>query len=358
VAAPPPPRAPSKPRFTPRSTRDLDALVATLRDGDAPERRRAAARILGWPDAAPAWPRVLDAFLARRIELDRDALGRLAATVTSWPEGDAERARAVALVPMLSPRQLRALVPAWLDAWEQGDPRAGEALGAVDPEHLLPHVAERARRGSYAAARLLKPGSSTALRALVDLVRAAAPREVSHLTGRANEAAGAGASDDPVDPIAGKDVDRLVGVVTARGVEKGLAVRAVHAMTAHGDGAIAPLARLVVDRRPEVRSAALRALRAVASRERTLEAAAEALTMETRRDVVIQLMSSLGHGRYPPALPILIERLTDGDPRIRKGAHAALRAWGRDAVPALRHAARRARPDRRPHYAAVIADLE
>jgi hypothetical protein len=39
-----------------------------------------------------------------------------------------------------------------------------------------------------------------------------------------------------------------------------------------------------------VRSAALRALRAVATRERTLEATAAALEIETRRDVVLQLM--------------------------------------------------------------------
>ena len=135
-------------------------------------------------------------------------------------------------------------------------------------------------------------------------------------------------------------------------------MRAVHALATYKERAVGPLERLTRDRRPQVRSAALRALRMVASREQTLEATAEVLKMETRRDVVLQLMASLGHGRHKPSLPGLIERLIDGDLRIRQGAHAALRAWGRDVVPALRYASRRARPDRRPRYAALIAELE
>ena len=68
-------------------------------------------------------------------------------------------------------------------------------------------------------------------------------------------------------------------------------------------------------------------------------------------------MASLGHGRHEPALPALLERLTDRDYRVRQGARDALLAWGREIVPALRHAARRARPDRRPYYAALIDEL-
>lgn len=39
-------------------------------------------------------------------------------------------------------------------------------------------------------------------------------------------------------------------------------------------------------------------------------------------------------------------------------AEQALRAWGHEALPALRRAARRARPDRRPAYVALIDELE
>ena len=121
---------------------------------------------------------------------------------------------------------------------------------------------------------------------------------------------------------------------------------------------MAPLSRLCTDPRPPVRSAALRALRRVASREETLEAAARALAMETRRDVMVQLMKSLGHGRHEPSLPALLDRLHHSDALVRQGAHAAIRAWGHEVVPALRRAAARARPDRRPTYAALIAELE
>jgi hypothetical protein len=68
-------------------------------------------------------------------------------------------------------------------------------------------------------------------------------------------------------------------------------------------------------------------------------------------------MSSLGHGRHEPSLPALLERPTDRDHRVQQGARSALRAWGRDVIPALRHASRRARPDRRPIYDALIAEL-
>ena len=135
-------------------------------------------------------------------------------------------------------------------------------------------------------------------------------------------------------------------------------MRAVHALVAHGERAVAPLASLVVDPRPPVRSAALRALRQVASREQSLDAAAQALAMETRPDVVLQLMKSLGHGRHEPSLPALLERLEHREPRIREGAHEAIRAWGPEVVPELRRAARRARPDRRPAYTALILELE
>lgn len=85
---------------------------------------------------------------------------------------------------------------------------------------------------------------------------------------------------------------------------------------------------------------------------------AKVLELETRRDVALGLMASLGHGRHEPTLASLLERLVDRDYRIRQGAHAALRAWGRDVIPALRHAAKRARPDHRRQFEALIEALE
>jgi hypothetical protein len=262
------------------------------------------------------------------------------------------------LIPVLPAAQLRRFIPGWLEAWGRGDPGAEEALHTVDQELLLPFLAARARMGDVTVARLLRPVPSLALRSLVGLVAATAPAEVAHLALRQPEDEVTDDRRDPADPIAGRDLAGLVSLIDETGVARGLAVRAVHALTAHEERAVEPLAVLTTDPRPEVRSAALRALRMVASRERTLAATVEVLRMETRRDVVLSLMASLAHGRHSPALPSLLERVADRDLRIRRGAHAALLAWGPEVLPALRHAARHTRPDRRPLYASLISELE
>ena len=134
-------------------------------------------------------------------------------------------------------------------------------------------------------------------------------------------------------------------------------MRAIHALARFAEPAIEPLGRFATDRRPPIRSAALRALRTVASRQHTLEVTARVLAMETRRDVTLQLMASLAHGRHEPALPDLLDRVLDRDPRIRDGAISSLRAWGADILPAIHREARRARPDHRRQLEALIETL-
>jgi HEAT repeat protein len=353
--------APAKPRFTPSSQADLEALQATLREGDEQERSRAAARLLDWPDAAFAWPGLLDAFLQGRVMLGATHLARLAPLLTDWPNHPIRAGRAAAeLLPYCTPWQHRGFVHTWVERWAAGDATmAAELLRATRESLLLPHVWAAAERGDFRLMELLRPSDSLALRTLVAWVGSQSPAAVEHLRVRVrDEPPPADDAADPDDPIAGREPDELVAIILQKGVAKGLAVRAVHALVAHGERGVAPLEQLVVDPRPPVRSAALRALRQATSRERTLQATARALAMETRRDVVLQLMKSLGHGRHEPSLPALLERLDHGDVRIRQGAHAAIRAWGHEVVPALRRAARRARPDRRPAYTALITELE
>ncbi|MBX3231404.1 MAG: HEAT repeat domain-containing protein [Labilithrix sp.] len=364
--APRPPKPPKRAPFVPASQADRDALLAKVRDEGAPlqERERAALRLLDWPDAG-AESAVLDAYLLGRLDLPADRLPSIARWMTAAPSA-AVRSRVLSIAPHLNDAQLRSFVPEWMGAWTQGSELAGVLLSSIEQERLLPFVIAEARAGRLSFARLLRPDHSTgtspsvALNALVALAAEAAPREVEHLIRPVRPAEEAEPDDtvDPVDPIEGRSLDQLRALLDEKGVEKGLAVRAVHALTRFGERAVDPLARLALDRRAQVRSAALRALRTVASRDRTLEVTAQVLEMETRRDVVLSLMASLGHGRHEPSLPGLLERLTDRDPRIQKGAHAALRAWGRDVIPALRHASRRARPDRRHAFDALIADLD
>lgn len=356
LPAPPPRPAPPRPRFHPRSQADLEALLATLQDGDEQERSRAATRLLDWPDAAPAWPQVLAAFLRGRVDLGASHSARLAPLLTRWPAEPGARQAARALVPHCSPHQRRELVRAWVDGWSAGDAAMALLLQTTDEELLLPLVWAAAERGDYRLARLLRPGGSPALRAFVAWALPRAPDEVEHLVAPPPEPAQGG--DDLDDPIAGQDADGLLALLSRKDVARGLAVRAVHALAALGEPGAAPLSDLVVDPRPPVRSAALRALRQVATREQSLDAAARALAMETRPAVLLQLMQSLGHGRHEPSLPALLERLDHREPKVREGAQAAIRAWGPEVVPTLRRAARHARPDRRPHYTALIAELE
>ena len=161
-----------------------------------------------------------------------------------------------------------------------------------------------------------------------------------------------------VDPNSTLDLAGLLRLIADPITAHGLAARAVHALTASKDAAIEPLALLAADPRPKVRSAALRALKRVAPRARSLDATCDALRVEDRQDVILQLMRSLGYGRHAPGLPLLIKRVVHPNQRIADGAAAALLGYGEGALPALAHAARRARPDRRAAYRAVIASIE
>jgi hypothetical protein len=348
--------APPRPRVHPASQADLDLLRVTLHAGDEQERSRAAARLLDWPDAHAAWPDVLAVFLQGRLVLAADHRARLAPLLTRWPDDRVARDAARELLPHCPPHRRREFVRAWLTAWDAGDPDVADLLRGVDDELLLPHAWAAAERGDDRPMHLLRPGGSRSLRDLVALVAARAPDAVAHLLPAAESPAPD--ADEPDDPIAGRDADELAALIDRPGVARGLAVRAVHALVEHGERGVAPLERLVVDPRPPVRSAALRALRKVATREATLHATARALAIESRTDVTLGLMRSLGHGRHEPALPALLERFEHRDPRVRDGARAAIRAWGRDVAPALRRAARHARPDRRPAYHELLAELE
>lgn len=354
-----PPTLPAEPRPGAGSAAELEALLTTLDDGDPQDRSRAAAKLLEWPDAHTAHPRVLDALLRGHVELEPASLARLASRLDRWPTDPRARRHAVALVPHCAPWQRRRLAAAWAAGWLAGDAALGEPLQDAGEELLLPLVWAAAERGDFRLVHLVRPSGSSAMRALLAFVRARSPADAEHLVVREREPLAPPAdATDPVDPIAGRDPDELLALAETKGVAKGLAVRAVHALVEHGERGVAPLSRLCIDPRPPVRSAALRALRRVASREQTLEATARALAMETRRDVIVQLVKSLGHARHEPALPALLEHLHHGDVQVRQGAHAAIRAWGHEAVPALRRAARRARPDRRSAYEALIAELE
>lgn len=360
------------PPFRPTSRDDLDHLLTTLREGDAPSRTRAAHHLLSWHGARHVWPHVLAAFLAGEVEVT--SIERLANVLVRWPDiapprlssSDAaspatpgELERLAQLIPHLPSWGVRALAARWIAAWERGEWSYGELLRGLGQDRLLPLVAERVRAGRPQLAALLEPSGSPAMLALIELLATSAPHEASRLHHEPAKPRGdERAPGAPIsDPIADKTLDELVELLDDKRIEKGLAVRAIHALARFAAPAIEPLGRFATDRRPPIRSAALRALRTVATRQHTLEVTTRVLAMETRRDVTLQLMASLAHGRHEPALPDLLDRVLDRDPRIRDGAISSLRAWGTDILPAIHREARRARPDHRRQLEALIETL-
>ena len=70
-----------------------------------------------------------------------------------------------------------------------------------------------------------------------------------------------------------------------------------------------------------------------------------------------QVLRTLAFRRYRPALPHLITLLGRGRPALRAVAADALRAYGPDALDALRHWLPKVRPDRRAAISALIDEL-
>lgn len=352
-----PERERSKRGLTPGSRAQLDELLAIL-DGDQQHDRQAretaAERILAQADAAlitNSWARVLELYLAGDIELSAAATAALACSLERWPGGHAR-----GLFEHLDHPQRQRFLPSWIAAWEQGDAEAEALLKRVDQQLLIPEARTRAAVGDYSLVRLLDRDGSVALDELVEFVGARTPDEVAHLVAPepAPEPEMAKAF---VDPIADLDLDALVATIREPSVEIGLAVRAIHALTKFEERGADALEPFTLDRRGRVRSAALRALRKAAPRERSLHATVEVIGIETRGDVLASLLASIAHAHFQPGLPRLLAHVIHRDPKLREAAEKAVLAWGSELLPELRRATRKARPDRRPAYEALVAAL-
>lgn len=74
-------------------------------------------------------------------------------------------------------------------------------------------------------------------------------------------------------------------------------------------------------------------------------------------DVVRMAIRTLAHASWEPAIPVLVGLLGHPQPAVRSAAHEAVGRFGAAAVPALRHAASHARPDKRSRYTDVLDRL-
>jgi HEAT repeat protein len=307
----------------------LSTLVTDLKDASPVVRKRSAEQLLRWSDAKGSWGHVLDGYLCGDIDLDHANRAVLAKTFSTWPFVDDPTAidRLISLLMYATPQQLHAVVPGWLEQRKRGSFVADRFLHAINDDYLLPFLVAQAHAGEFSATQLIKPSNNSLNRAIVELAKKSGV-DLSHLLVTKSAVTAEPNLADPTDPIGGATLLELIAIAADTKSKPGLAVRAVHSLTRYGAQSISPLEQLTQDRRPAVRSAALRALKTVASKEQTLVATAAVLTMETRDDVVVSLLKSLGHGRHDPTLVVLIERVTDRNPKVREAARAAICSWG------------------------------
>jgi HEAT repeat protein len=74
-------------------------------------------------------------------------------------------------------------------------------------------------------------------------------------------------------------------------------------------------------------------------------------------DVVRSAVKTLCHAAYEPAVPALVGLLAHSHPGVHRAAVDGLTLVGKPAVSVLRHAAGRARPDRRRLYTDALEKL-
>ncbi|WP_203902919.1 HEAT repeat domain-containing protein [Virgisporangium aliadipatigenens] len=351
---------PERTRSTVEGRRLRDALHAA----DPAERDTAAKTLLAWPE--PEYRRaVLEAFLDGRVALSPTAA--LASTVdTSVLDAHPRVDRVAALVQRLAPERRTAFAPWLLEQWRGGRTEARGALRTVPADALADLLADRLAAGDrglldlFAHRPLLRTPALVRFRAA--LAEAGDDPEALILV------------DGPLrDPQAGADdaerlaalrrpdrqarpaaPDRAEWMARAKDGDR----RALNALLrdAHEDdpALVALVDDLLHHPEPRVRLHALRLSRRVLERAAYLRHAAILLD-DPLPDVVRRAILSVSHGGYEAAVPFLVRLLEHRHPIVRRTAAEGLVRLGPVAVPALRHAEGRARPDRRARYTEVLS---
>ncbi len=163
----------------------------------------------------------------------------------------------------------------------------------------------------------------------------------------------------PVVPEAASEEPSLAEHLRrARGDDAELARRALTELARSRDAELAPLLEeLVADRRPRLRLHAHRLLRDATDRATYLRAST-ALLADPLPDVVRSALRILCFASWLPAIPAIVDLLLHPHASVRRAAADGLVQIGAPAVPALRSALSRARPDRREVYEDVLRRVE
>lgn len=388
----------------PRSAAQRTRLLAML-DATRPERRTAAARaLLDRPEPGVAHA-VLRAYLRGRVDVlpDTAALdllahpeehagahpaegsGRHPAVVELTSRGVLPE-RALRWAARLPEDELPPLVPLIVGWWEHGSPAVHEAarttLRNVPADVLAHHLAPRVEAGDLGLLDLLtgRPllrtpvltGAERRLRAegrdvLADgLVLVHGPLRTpgsEHEDAPALDALRTPFRSPTATPAGRPSLPELLDLART-----GTPERTRQALTrlveerAPAPGAVpdpelrAWVEELLSHPVAGVRLHAHRTSRALFDRDTHARLTALLLS-DPLPDVVRMAARTLGRAGWEPALPDLVRLLDHTGPGVRRAARDALVGFGDAAVPVLRRTAAHARPDRRPLYTDVLAEI-
>ncbi|TXS77835.1 HEAT repeat domain-containing protein [Streptomyces sp. sk2.1] len=383
-ATPPPRHVRADDLDQPRSAAQYERLL-TMLDSDAADHRDTAARALArWPEPE-ARLAVLRAHLRGRVELPpgADPARALAGIDEAELRGDGVRPGLVArAAARLGPAEREPLVPLLLEWWEHAPAGLGAeiagALHAHPADALAEALGERLAAGAWGFLDLLvgRPLLRTPaltetcrrLRAegrdeLADRLRLvegplrgpdAARRDAAALA--ALRERGTAAPADPARPPSRRELLDLARAGTPEQI-----CRALTELAGEHPGPDAEpdrrlhelLDELITHPRPEVRLRAHRTSRVVLDRPAHLRLTASLLD-DPRPDVVRMAIRTLCRAGWEPAAPAVTGLLAHPHAVVRGAAAEGLVELGPAAVPALRKAAARARPDRRSRYTSLL----
>ncbi|MFC9602617.1 HEAT repeat domain-containing protein [Streptomyces niveus] len=362
----------------------LRARLLDMLDAPDPDRRRTAAvALLKWPDP-DVRSAVLRAYLHGRVNVDIDIdididigvdgladaepPGLLAALADAEPDGAEIRYdRLARLAGRLDPSALQSLVPQLLEWWQQTPQAVRPVLDAVPADTLAVILGDRIEAGAWgyldllAGRTLLRTPALTEIRhrlraegkdSLADTLRLVDGPLLD--PGAELQDAHEGArSTSPVEASDGPSRQELLRLARTGSPDQ---IRRALTRLAEAPGdpeLLALVGELLHHPRPRVRLHAHRTSRALFDRETYLRHTSTLLG-DAQPDLVRSAVRTLTHAAWDPAVPPIVGLLDHPHPAVRGAAVDGLARMAGRAVPALRHAADHARPDKRPVYTAVL----
>ncbi|MEV0150474.1 MULTISPECIES: HEAT repeat domain-containing protein [unclassified Nonomuraea] len=395
-------------RDGPRSAALCERLLEML-DDPVQDRRDVAARaLLSWPE-----PRfrlmVLRAFLHGRVDLVVTADLAHALTLMGEAElrevgeldcgGEAVCERIARVAALLDPPEVERLIPLLVSWWELGGPAlrasAGRALRGAAPDVLAEALSGRLEAGAWGLLDLVSGVELLRTPALVRVRRRLReegrdeladrvvlvegplrhPRAVrqdfaalSALRSRTRVRQAAAREQRPsradllhLARTGGvEQIRRALTLLAERYDDDPARLRRGDADRSAGGGSELRdlefeelLVELLGHSEARVRLHAHRISRRVMSHGDYLERTS--LLLDDRQpDIVRSAVRTLCHAAWKPAIPALVGLLAHSHPAVRRAVSDGLVLLGAPAVPALRHAAGRARPDRRHVFISVL----